>query len=407
VKKQVSLLICAAIMLAVTAGCWNYRELEQRGLVCCVGIDRAAEAGKFKMTASVIRPGEVSSAGGQGGVVRAKEAYYTATGRTIFETTRNFLMQSNRRLFWGHNRNLIIGEAVAREGVFLLIDRFIRGVEPRLRTWVFVAKGTEAKEIVETVAKMESGLGPELDALIKSSATLSAVPRIDLKLFTDRLNSKTTAAVAPRLELIRAGEKTDAGDYPGSSGPAGAAEPKLQRLRLAGTAVFKGDRLAGWLNKPESRGLLWVMGKAQSGIIVVKCPGDESNLASLELIELVSKIKPEKRDGKIMITMEIKTENNLVDQQGTADLSTPEALRSLGRRHATVVKNEIRAAIDKAREYRADIFGFGEAIGRKFPQEWKELESRWDEAFQELEIDLKVKSRILRIGRISKPVGAR
>jgi spore germination protein KC len=88
-----------------------------------------------------------------------------------------------------------------------------------------------------------------------------------------------------------------------------------------------------------------------------------------------------------MITMEIKTESNLVDQQGTTDLSTPEALRSLGRRHATVVKNEIRAAIDKAREYRADIFGFGEAIGRKFPQEWKELESRWDEAFQELEIE--------------------
>ncbi len=406
-RKRVSLLILLAILLAVTAGCWNYRELEQRGLVCCVGIDRAAEAGKVKMTASVIRPGEVSSATGQGGVVRAKAAYYTATGYTIFDTTRNFVMQTSRRLFWGHNRNLIIGEAAAREGVFLLIDRFVRGTETRLRTWVFVAKGTEAKEIIETVTKMECGPGPELDALIKTSASLSAVPQIDLKLFIDRLNSKTTAAIAPRLELIRAGEKTDARDYPGISGPAGESEPKLQRLRLAGTAVFKGDRLAGWLNQTESRGLLWVLGKVKSCILVVKCPGDESNLASLELLELLSKIKPEKRDGRIMDSVEIKSESNLVDQQGTTDLTTPEAIRSLGRRHATVVKNEIRAAIDKAREYRADIFGFGEAIGRKFPHEWKELESRWDDAFQELEIELNVKSRILRVGRISRPVGPR
>ncbi len=404
--NQRKLLLTLLLILMITAGCWNYRELEQRGLVSCVGIDRAAEAGKIKMTAAVIRPGEIASAGGQGGVVRAKDAFYTATGHTVFETTRNFLMQSNRRLFWGHNRNLVIGEAAAREGVFLTIDRFIRGVETRLRTWVFVAKGTEAKEIVETVAKMESGLGQELDALIKNSASLSVVPQVDLNLFTGRLNSKTAAAVAPGLELIRAGEKTDAGDFPGVSGPAGGGEPKLQRLRLAGTAVFKGDRLAGWLNKPESRGLLWVLGKVQSGIIVVKCPGDENSLASLELIELISRIKPEKRDGRIMITVDIETENNIVDQQGTADLTTPEALLSLERRQATVVNNEIRAAIDKARAYRADIFGFGEAISRKFPREWRELESRWDEAFQELEIELHVKSRILRVGRISKPTGA-
>lgn len=405
-RKQVNLLLCLMIMLAATAGCWDYRELEQNGLVCCVGIDRISKAGKIKMTASVIRPGEVSSTGGQGGIVRAKAAYYTATGNTVFDTTRNFVMQSSRRLFWGHNRNLIIGESAAREGVYPLIDRFSRGVESRLRTWIYVAKGTEAKEIVETVAKMESGPGPELEGLIRSSTWLSVVPQIDLKLFIDRLNSKTTAAVAPRLELIRAGEKTDAGDYPGTSGPAGDGEPKLQRLRLSGSAVFKGDRLTGWLNQAESRGMLWVLGKVKSSILVVRSPGDESSLASLELIRLISKIKPEKRDGKIAVMVEIQTENNMVDQQGTTDLATPETLRSLGRRHAAMVKNEIRAAIEKAREYNADIFGFGEAIGRKFPHEWRELESRWDEAFPELEIELDVKSRVIRTGRISKPAGA-
>ena len=186
-----------------------------------------------------------------------------------------------------------------------------------------MAGGTEAKEIVETVSKMEDGPGAELDALIKSSTSLSVVPQVDLKLFIERLNSKTAAAVAPRLELIRAGEKTDAGDYPGTSGPAGAAEPKRQRLKLSGTAVFKGDRLVGWLNKAESRGLLWALGKAQSSIVVVKCPGDESSLASLELLELISKIKPEKRGNRIVITVEVQTESNLVEQQGAAGLAPP------------------------------------------------------------------------------------
>lgn len=391
------------LLLLITAGCWDYFELEQRGIVCCAGIDRAAEAGKMKMTVSVIRPGEISSAAGQGGDIRAKSAYYTATGYTISDTTRNFAMQSSRKLMWDHNRNIIISEAVAREGIFRVVDRFTRVPEQRLRAWIFIADGAEAKEIVETVAKMEDGPGPELEGLISNSLWLSAAPRVDLKFFNERLNSKTAAAVAPRLELIRAGENTDAGDYPGTSGPAGAAEPKLQRLHLTGTAVFKGDRLAGWLNKPESRGLLWVLGKIQSGMVVVKCPGDEDNLASLELKDVRSKIKPEKKENKMVITVEITTQSTLDDVQGITDLSTPEALLSLQRRHAAVVKNEILAALEKARRYEADIFAFGEAIGRRYPKEWKAMEGHWDELFPELEVELKIKSRILSTGLTGKP----
>ncbi len=405
-RKLINLLLFMLLPL-ITAGCWDYSELEQRGIVCCAGIDRAVEAEKMKVTVSVIRPGEVITDSGQGSAVRASSAYYTATGYTILDTTRNFAMQSSRKLIWEHNRNLIIGEVVAREGIFQLIDRFTRRPEQRLRTWIFVAKGTEAKEIVETVTKMEDGLGSELEGLIKNSLWISDAPQVDLKFFTERLSSKTAAAVAPRLELIRAGEKTDAGDYPGVSGPAGAAQPKLQRLQLTGTAVFKGDRLAGWLNKAESRGLLWVLGKVQSGIIMVKCPGDESSLVSLELKEMHSKIKPEKKEGRIRIIVEVNTKSTLDDVQGTADLSTPEAVRSLERRQSTVVKNEILAAVDQAHRYGADIFAFGEAVNRRYPQEWKEMENRWDELFPLLEIELNVKSQIINTGLTDKPVRPR
>ncbi len=179
---------------------------------------------------------------------------------------------------------------------------------------------------------------------------------------------------------------------------------KVNSFSLASTAVFKNYRLVYWLDAYETRGLLFVTRKVKSGIIEVKCPEEKNKIIAFEIIRAGSKIKPEIRDGELTITVEIREEGNVgEDQFASIDLTVPENISRLEKIKADAIKKEVEGVIRKAQQFNTDIFGFGEAVYRKYPREWKEMEKKWDEIFPLLEVQVKVESRIRRTGLISNP----
>ncbi len=67
--------------------------------------------------------------------------------------------------------------------------------------------------------------------------------------------------------------------------------------RITGAAVFRKDRLVGWLGKQETRGLLWVMGRVRSGIIVIEHPADSDEYVGLEILRAKGSFRVKGRDG--------------------------------------------------------------------------------------------------------------
>jgi len=59
---------------------------------------------------------------------------------------------------------------------------------------------------------------------------------------------------------------------------------------VSGAAVFKGIRLGGWLDQRAARGLLWVQGKVQGGIVNIPQPGSPGQLMSMELFREKTRI---------------------------------------------------------------------------------------------------------------------
>lgn len=52
----------------------------------------------------------------------------------------------------------------------------------------------------------------------------------------------------------------------------------------------------------------------------------------------------------------------------------------------------------------ADVFGFGEAVRRKYPREWPQYEKMWEELFPVfLDVRLEVDAKIRRTGLITDP----
>lgn len=386
--NKIRLLILALSLVLFAGGCWNYHDLSQLGIVSGVGIDSAPEPGKVLLTIQVIKPSGVIGGGGggtSGGGGQAQGGQpqpvviVESIGSTTFEAVRQAITRYDRRLYWGHAQIFIFGKEAAAKGLRRYIDFFIRDAEPRSTAWVLVTPG-KAGDLIKAPGKMEKIPAMEIAEQVRAQSATSEATGFAIHDLAHRLLSKTTAPLATEIQL-----------------------DKDQGFKLGGTAIFKGEKLVGFIGKKETRGLLWVIDKVQSGIIVVEVSGNKSK-ASLELIRAGSKIKAEIRGKDILIKVKVRVQSNLGAQTGEINLSKPEALKSLAKREAAAIRNEIKAAIQKAKELNADIFGFGEAVHRADPKAWKRLEPRWDEIFPNLKVDLIVNANISRVGLIHKPV---
>ena len=214
---------------------------------------------------------------------------------------------------------------------------------------------------------------------IKLSARYSKYPAVTVLDFQKRIMSKTTAPIAPIVGIAK------------EIGPEGK---KINKLRVTGTAVFKGDRMIGELNERESSGLLWAINKVKIGFITV--PN-----ADLEIIRAKSKIIPELRGDKIKITVDIKEESDLILYKKRQDI-TDDVVRQLEKDLAKEIKSQVMTSVEKSFALDADIFGFGEAVHRKYKKEWQELQPRWNEIYPEIEIVVKVKAHLNKFGDINK-----
>lgn len=371
------------IFITLTFGnsaCWDRQELDSLAIVFGLGIDKAASPEEIKMTAQIVKPGEIkgTSEGQSGG---RSYINLSTTSDTSFRTIRNFTFQSSRKLFWSHNTIIIFGEDLAKEGLEKYIDFFLRDPEVRRTVWILIAKGP-AGTILEADPTLEKIPASDIGKLIEDRKVTSQVAGVNLHEFASRLFSKTTAPVAPLIDITE--------------------ENKQKIAKIIGTAVFKKGQMVGTLNKSETRGLLWVLDEVGSGIIVVNAPKSGEKV-SLEIIRSSTKIIPEIKNGTLHITIKIKEEGNLGEQMAPEDLTDPILFSSLEKRQAEAIKKEVLSAWEKARQYNTDIFGFGEAVHKKYPKQWEEIEDEWDDYFPEIKLSLEVEAKLRRSGMTTKP----
>lgn len=377
-------LIILILTLLLTSGCWDRRELDTLGIVAGFGVDWEERDEQYLLTAQIIQPTQVKTPqgadGGSGG--GGGEAVWVAKSKadTVFKGVRSFLFESSRRLYFPHSQILIIGKKAAEEGVGPLIDFFLRDQEPRLSQWIVVAE-EKAAEVLQVQTGLEKIPGIALSRLLNNYADTSEIGRVDLMQFTTRLLSKTTAPYAPLIKV--------------------EGEGREKKYRITGTAVFRKDQYVGELNKRETRGLLWVLGEAQEGIISVDYEGEQ---VEIEIMQSNCRIVPEIKEGNIRIKVEIKVQGSLGANPTPVDFSATDRLRKLNTKLASAVKGEVEAALKRARTLRADPFAFGEAVHRKYPKEWRELQEKWTDVFLQIQVEIQVRSNLRLLGLITRPV---
>lgn len=380
------------------AGCWSLSEVEDLAFITAAGVD-AVGGDRIRLTLQIIEPGAVGVAGGMlgggGAMLQGKAVWVvSAEGVTILDALRNLARESPRRLTWTHNRIVVLGQGLARKGISRYIDFFSRQRELRLTTWIMVAEG-EAKDILNAEPVFERVPATAIARLARGGAGFT----IMLRNFYDRMARPGIHPAAPLVQVVT-GEEGGMDKVRGQ--PA-------REVRLSGAAAFKDDRMVGFFDDAETRGLLWLTGEVKRGVITVPCQREENGNASILIRDASTVIQPARSDGNVSITVQIRVEGDLSEVGGCAlDLERPETIKRLEEAMVRDIQARVRAALRKAQEeFRADVFGFGRSVGHRFPSLWAELEDQWDDVFPEVDVEIQARAEIRRVGLHTEPLGER
>lgn len=375
------LVLCSLLV----AGCWDRTEINDLAIVTAAAIDKEKKH-EIRLSIQVFNPRELSS--GQGGTVGGGgelTAVYTGTGVNISDAMSKVQAKLPRKIFWGHCKVFLFGEAAAREGMGEHIDFLIRHPGPRNRAYLYVSKG-QAKESLAIKSVLERSSGEAL----REFASMHIGMAVTLVDYRNMLKSESEAIAVP---MVEAGGKLQ------------STVDIQTRPILVGTAVFKKDKMIGHVSPKVTRGIMWLRNEVTQAAITIKPPhvkGIVSVIPSHSRTTLVPSIK----NGKWMIIAKIDSEGDVVENGTLLNLMNPDYITIVQK----AVRDDIQARIKYSlqivqKEIKVDVANFAGAFHRKYPKEWEQVKNRWDEIFPTIEVKTQINVKIRRPGLISSPAG--
>ncbi|MFD2683097.1 Ger(x)C family spore germination protein [Bacillus seohaeanensis] len=384
-------LLFVSLSVLVLSGCWSKKELTELALVSAIGIDKN-EDGKYVGTLQVINPGNVAGVG-QGGGAAPPISVYTATGENIVDVSRNASTKVSRRMYYAHTNLVVVSDELAEEeGIQPILDAIERDPNFRTTATVVIAKDVKAGDIVRTLTPIDK---ISANKIIKTLEYTEKVHGYQIKVTMQELiRSLVTPGREPMLTgVIFGGDPQKSGKMENLQ----ETEP-LATLELNGLAMFKNGKLVDWLQEDKARGAIWIRDKIKSTDIDVDWE-EKKEVISFEVSRQKTDVSVQMKDRMPKINISTEVEGDIGEARVPLDLTKGKTMKKIEKKIEKEIKTQLEATVEQAQENKTDILGFGEAVHRSKPKDWKRLQSNWSDVyFPELEVSVEVNAFVRRTG---------
>lgn len=366
-------------MLFMT-GCWDRVEINDLALITATAYDLAPRD-ELQYTVQIMLPAGGASAASQSSTGSQQKKSFTvetAVGIDPGDAERKIQKIFPRKLFRGHRRVIIIGEALAMHGLEKMLDSIGRDPQNRLRTDVLVAKGKKGLDLLNTDYPMERVPAEAMREMVSIGIGVD----VNIRDFLIAASSEGTQPIAATIEQ----------------------DESKEGFKLTGIAIFKGLKLAGYLDAEDTEGYLWVRGKYKKGIIATTVPENEG-VIRINVKNAKTKVTPEIRDGKVKIYLDLKGEGSIFGNSTNLDFTVPANITLAQEAIKTKIKTQVENTLKVTqKDYGADIFGFGTTISQHKPKEWKLLREKWNKIFPDVEVYVSTSFKIRMPGMSGPPL---
>ncbi|WP_339290652.1 Ger(x)C family spore germination protein [Paenibacillus sp. FSL E2-0201] len=367
------------ILLLVLTSCWDSVELNRRAIVTGVAVDRGStEEEKYVLTFQVIIADEISGENARG---TSPVAVYTGKGRSMFEALADSSRQTARFLSLGHIRVVVISEKFAREGIKDIMDVLERESETRLTSLLFISKRQPASDSMTTMTVF--GRIPANDLVEKLETTSKQFGynyRMEVDDVVRGIQIPSGGPMINGVEVTGDVERRDSNENIKTIKPKAA-------LRVTELAVFKNDKLIGWLHGDQAIGSALLKNKITQMPAVVAIGKNEYVSFNVYLSQVQVKVNAKDAENPIF-TISITQQAGLKESPNNLNLRDPNVLNDLSRLMEKHTRDQVWEAINESRALKSDYLGFGEVVERENPRGWKKVKDHWEDIFATCEIKI-------------------
>lgn len=382
-RGVLSFLLLLSLLLS---GCWSRRELNDTGVVVGMGLDRTEE-GRLVVVLVVAAPSGVGQQQSHDSRQTNKhKVLLRREGRTITEALRLAELSSSRKLITHHVQVVLLGEHLVENGIDTVLDWLFRSTEIRLYSHPFVVRGTS----VDTVLASEPLMETLQSQALREMASMRVGLEVSLK---EVFVARATTYRSPIIPIV------EMRSHPTPEQGVPPLEPEL-----AGAAVIVAERLALYMDKADTRAILWLQGTVRDAVVTIPCRQGPDLYASLRVASASREILPRWDGRRISFQVRLKAALRVTEMQCPGDVRSPDVLRWLESAAAQAIADRVKGVIEKAQAVPADPFAFGEHVRALMPRLWPSVGGpRWPRNWADAPVEVMARVTIRQSEMTAEP----
>lgn len=429
-KKINQLFILSTIILTTLTGCYDYREMNTIAIVSATEINKIGD--EYQVSVQAINP----QAPDKNTVSQAPFIIYTGTGKTIQEAYRSITLSASRFMYSNHLDLLIINEKIAKENISYLIDYYIRNPGIRTEFYVLISKddnilsvttpideisSASIKESIENDYKyygvssrttfiefVNMNLNPNLEIVLPTIELVKDTPTEDKNINEEKNNNEDINANKDKdnnenndknksnnSEDKNNKSNQEENESDGTSNKNTEKTEVKDKYLLGGYAIFKNNKLIGYLNNKESINYNILTNNIKNTIITYEC--SKNKYLAIEITDSSSSIKT--KNNKVSIDINLK--GNINESHCDIDITKNKNIKKISHEIEEKLNKEIANDILNVRDnYHTDIYKFKDIIYKHDYSYYQKIKNNYDEAYQNLDISVKTNILLVEKGNI-------
>ena len=374
-KKLLLLLIIFSL-----TGCYDHKELNEIAILTATEINK--KNNEYIVKAQVVNPQSKDTVN-----VQAPFIIYEGKGKTIQEAYRQIKLQSSRFLYPNHLQIIVIDEELAKEDVSQIVDFYLR--VPHVRTEFSVIVGKENDILSITTPIDDISATSIVETLETNNKYLGSTNLITFNEFANMNIDKHLEVILPSIESVNYNKESDT--------TKNTEQTQIKSMyKLSNLAVFKDEKLLGYLTEDESITYNVLKNKTKTTLLTYEC--EKNKYMTVEITKIKSDISTKNKE----IDIKIKMSGNINEIMCDISLKKEKNIKQLEKQLESYLKKGINKNISNIRnKYNSDIFGFLDLIYKTDYKTYKEVKDSWyKDTYKNIKINLSLSIDIIGKGNI-------
>ncbi|MBO0999655.1 Ger(x)C family spore germination protein [Bacillus sp. SD075] len=366
--------------LFLVTGCWSSQELDKSAFVQGIGLNKSED--QLRISVEIIKAaGTGEQSGGEGGGGNGQSILLERDADSIIQGARGLIKDAKRRLYFDHARLWVIGEDLAKEDFISFLDESRRDQMFRLNSYLFITEKNPI-DILSNSTLYEDLSSAEIVSALEQTQFNAEFTAVKMYEFYKLIEGPIPNAYLPIIQTKKEKDKAI--------------------TSIDGTAVIRTNKMVGKLNTLETVGLNILLNQVKGGDTTISLNDKEK--VSIEIRKSETQIRPTLDGNQLKAHLKIEIEGTLADNTTKSNVNE-KWIKKVEKEISNNTEKYLRLTLNKLQnELKTDISGIGLETYRKYPKQWGNIQSEWNEIFSDADISIEVHTNITHQGLIKKSV---